>query len=312
MDDTIDKQPLIVDIKGNSLDDGPGIRSVFFFKGCPLSCIWCHNPECRNPRRELQFDQQKCIGCRRCIEACPERALSRENRFFVDRDRCNLCFTCTKVCPAAALTTLGRYWNPTASVVHVLRDKLFFDNSGGGVTLSGGEPTMHMGYVTDLLAALKEKGIHTLMETCGYFDWNEFTEKVIPFVDVIYMDLKLIDAVEHRRYCGTDNTIILENMVRLHQLSRSAKFKIVPRIPLVPGITATEENLDAAARFLQKHGFKRVELLPYNPLWGEKLFSLGLPNPYAADHPLMNWMDRDAVEKAEQLFRNYKIFDFDN
>jgi pyruvate formate lyase activating enzyme len=299
--------PLIVEIKGNSLDDGPGIRSVIFFKGCPLSCTWCHNPECISPDPALKFDPGSCIHCDSCITGCTAGALSRDNQFFVDRGACNHCFSCTKLCPAAALTPLGQQMEPTEIVEQVIRDKPFFNNSGGGVTLSGGEPTLHLAFTGELLAALKRAELRTLLETCGLFDLARFRQLALPFIDIIYMDLKLLDDRLHRHYCGAGNSVILENLARLHELSRDSEFTIVPRIPLVPGITDTPENLTAAACFLREHGFSEVKLLPYNPLWVDKLFSIGLPNPYSRDHPMMNWQPREELARCEQLIRSHGL-----
>ncbi len=301
------KVPLIAEIKGNSLDDGPGIRSVVFFKGCPLSCSWCHNPECISPDPELKFDPGKCIRCDSCIAACTKGALSRDNEFFVDRGACERCFSCASACPAVALASLGRPMEPAQIVARVARDKPFFENSGGGVTLSGGEPTINLPFTGELLAALKRAGIQTLVETCGLFDLTRFRELALPFIDIIYMDIKLMDDQQHRRYCGAGNDVILENLVRLHELSRDGEFTFMPRIPLVPGITDTPKNLNAAASFLREHGFPEVSLLPYNPLWGDKLFSIGLPNPYAREHPMMNWQPREEIARCEQLFRTHGL-----
>lgn len=298
-------KPMIVRIKGNSLDDGPGIRSVVFFKGCPLSCIWCHNPECISALKELHYDSEKCIGCNSCIEFCPEKAISIDNPFFVDRNRCNLCMKCASICPAAALTPLGSWLEPGAIVENILRDKPFFDNSGGGVTLSGGEPTLYLDYSGRLLAILKKNNIHTLIETCGHFDLTLFREYLLPFTDSIYIDLKLIDPEKHRLYCGQTNELIMENIVRLHELSRKEKFEILTRIPLIPGITATINNLTSIARFLKKSGITKIELLPYNPLWGEKLFSIGLPEPFPSKHLFRQWMPREDLNKYHRLFADY-------
>jgi pyruvate formate lyase activating enzyme len=300
-------KPLIVEIKGNSLDDGPGIRSVVFFKGCPLSCAWCHNPECIRRGAELTFDAKKCIGCGACREACPRGALAVANPFYVDRAACDLCFACSAVCPAAALAPAGQEMAVDEIVERVIVDKPFYDNSGGGVTLSGGEPTTSMTFLAELLAALKKRAVHTLIETCGYFDLADFTDLVLPYTDAIYMDLKLIDPGRHRAYCGAGNELILENLVRLCDRSRSGQFAILPRMPLVPGITDTAENIDAVARFLRAHSIGRLQLLPYNPLWGDKRLKLGLPVPYAADHPLMNWLPHDAIERHRATFAGYGL-----
>ena len=301
------EKPLILDIKGNSLDDGPGIRSVVFFKGCPLSCRWCHNPESKSPRLEILFDAAKCVACGACARVCSRGAPSAGNPFFVDRDRCELCLACTGVCPAGALSPAGRRMEPAEIVEKVLRDKPFYDNSGGGVTFSGGEPTLFMNFLAGLLKALKEKGVHTLIETCGLFNPDQFKTLVLPFIDTIYFDLKLVDPGAHREYCGANNEQILENLARLHTLSHSGRFEIIPRLPLVPGITALDKNLAAAAEYLNTHRIPRLLLLPYNPLWSEKLPKLGIKNPYLPEHPLMNWLPREEMEKCKAFFSQYGI-----
>jgi len=205
------KQPLILEIKGNALDDGPGIRSVVFFKGCPLSCLWCHNPESKRMGMEIGFEAKTCVGCDTCINLCPENALSRENPFFIDRDACTLCFECVDACPSGALTRIGTYMSVEAIAEQVLRDKPFYDTSGGGVTLSGGEPTLVTGFAGELAARLKASGIHTLIETCGLFDLARFDESLYPYLDLIYFDIKLMDAALHAHYCGVANETILYN-----------------------------------------------------------------------------------------------------
>ncbi len=298
-------KPLIVKIKGNSLDDGPGIRSVVFFKGCPLSCTWCHNPECINMEQEIFFNSEICIGCGSCIEVCPEMAISNDNPLFINRSTCTLCLKCIKICPAAALTIAGSYWKIEAVVEKILKDKPFFDNSGGGITLSGGEPTLYPDYAGQLLRALKKVSIHTLIETCGHFNFTPFSKKMLSHVDIIFFDIKPIDPELHKSCCGISNEIILNNLIQLHELSLSGSFDILPRIPLIPGITATVENLSATASFLHAKGFKKAELVPYNPLWGEKLLSLGRPDPYPQKHPFRHWMEHEELIKWQQLFASY-------
>lgn len=296
------RNPLIIDIKGNSLDDGPGIRSVIFFKGCPLSCVWCHNPESRHPLAELSFDPQKCISCGSCIEKCQMGALSRDNIFFVDRKKCTICFECATECPTGALSRIGQKMTQEEIIEKVLKDKPFFDSSGGGVTISGGEPTLHMDFLSGLLKSLKESGIHTLIETCGYFDFDEFKATVLPYTDMIYMDIKLLNPEQHKRYCGVDNAHILENFIRLHELSIQGGFEIIPRTPLIPGITDTEENLDAIASFLKSNQVKEIRLLPNNPAWHEKCHPLGISDRFMEDSPLRKWLPPAVVEACKCKF----------
>lgn len=294
-------QPLIANIKGNSLDDGPGIRSVVFFKGCPLNCDWCHNPECISPEQELFYDSEKCIGCGTCTATCPEKAISVNNPLFVNRGACRACLECVEVCPAEALTPSGEKWSLQAAVDFILKDKPFFDNTGGGVTLSGGEPSLYPDYAGKLLRIIKGKAVHTIVETCGHFEFAVFRDKMLPYTDMIYVDLKLMDPEDHKQYCGVSNDLILENIIRLQEISRDGNFSILPRIPLVPGITAAESNLVTAAGFLRKNGFSKAVLLPYNPLWGRKLNCLGRIDPYPSDHPLRQWMPEEDLQKCQRV-----------
>ncbi len=299
--------PLIVEVKGNSLDDGPGIRTVVFFKGCPLSCVWCHNPECVRPGLELAWDARECVGCDTCTGVCPLRALGRHNPGFVDRDRCNLCLVCTGACPSGALSRVGRAMPVEEVVALALKDEPFFRTSGGGVTLSGGEPTMFMDYSSRLLRALKEEGIDTLLETCGHFDHARFVKELYPHLDLIYYDLKLYDPGEHRRYCGVPNDRILDNFAKLQRAALDGGVPLLPRIPLVPGITAKPRNLEALARFLKEHGARRVALEEYNPLWVEKVAKLGADSPHARDGAMRSWMDRGELARCRDIFASFDL-----
>lgn len=300
------KQPLILELKGNSLDDGPGIRSVVFLKGCPLSCIWCHNPESKRPEVELSFAASECIDCGSCLETCQRLALDKNNPFYINRNMCSLCFDCVEVCPAKALTRVGKVMSPDEIVKLVLPDKPFFDVSGGGVTLSGGEPTMNMAYTAELLEKIKAHNIHTLIETCGQFKGDSFDSLVLPYVDMIYYDLKIFDTDLHRKYCGVGNEFIIENFRRLFKISQNGGFEIIPRTPLIPDITDTETNLCSIAGFLQQLGVKKAELLLYNPLWKEKEHKLGLENQQSCGEK-QRWQDREKVTRCENIFRDKGI-----
>ncbi len=301
------KAPLIINIKGNSLDDGPGIRTVIFFKGCPLSCVWCHNPESKSPAAEISFEKCKCIGCDSCIDKCRAGALSRDNQFFVDRGRCTLCFGCTTVCPANALSRVGMEISRDEIISRVIKDKPFYDTSGGGVTFSGGEATMHMEFISGIMAELKSKGIHILLETCGLFNLNRFRELIIPYIDTIYMDIKLRDALRHKSYCGVDNDVILSNFISLNDLSNQSEFEIIPRIPLIPGITDTDENLSSLAIFLHTYRVKEVRLLPNNPVWHDKCETIGISDPVDEESSLRKWYPQDLLNERKQIFEKVGI-----
>lgn len=267
--------PLLVDLKRGALDDGPGIRSVVFFKGCPLHCVFCQNPEAIHPGVELQRGEG-CLGCRRCSEACPERRArpaGEEER----TGRCRLCGACVEACPSGARRRVGAPLEPEALCERLLRDQVFWRRSGGGVTLSGGEPTLHAEVAGELAARLRARGVHVLLETCGHFAWEPFARHLLPQLATIYFDLKLADEGEHRRFTGRGNATIHEN---LRRLARRGTVELLPRIPLIPGISDGETNLHALASLVREVGLARVMLLPYNPLWLGKRRALGLELPY--------------------------------
>jgi len=292
--------PLILDVKGNSLDDGPGIRTVVFFKGCPLSCVWCHNPEARAREAELGFERSDCVGARACFDVCEAGALSKDLPDLIDRARCDLCFDCVDVCAAGALDVVGRPMSVERILAAVAKDRPFFEASGGGITLSGGEPTLFMRFAAELAGGAQALGIHVLLETCGAFDLGRFEAELAPRVDLVYFDLKLHDRDEHRRLCGADNATILRNFAALW---RCQQVEVLPRIPLVPGMTATDSNLRTLAGFLRGLGVDRVALLAYNPLWGDKLAKLGLPGEPAAEDPaLRQFMDDADLDRCRSWF----------
>ena len=304
--------PLLFEIKGNSLDDGPGIRTVVFFKGCPLECAWCHNPEGRRPGVELAFDARACVGSGACIRRCPEHALDRARPGLVDRAKCTLCFECVPVCPSRALARLGTELDVAAVIAEVRRDLPFFAASGGGVTFSGGEPAMFPTFAGELARALEALGVHLLVETCGQYDAGLFDEHLYPHIDLIYFDLKLVDDAEHRRRCGTGNRRILDNFTTLWRRAREGGAEVLPRVPLVPGMTATPDNLRGIAAFLRAQGAGRVALLPYNPLWPDKLGKLGdapvaLGGAGAGDGALGRFMTREEVAACRAWFEGFEV-----
>jgi len=299
--------PLILDIKGNSLDDGPGIRTVVFFKGCPLSCVWCHNPESKKPGQEISFDQNECVGCDTCLQSCPENALDRQNPFFIDRSLCTLCGVCVANCPSGALTLVGRTMHTEDIVAVAAKDKPFFNNSGGGVTLSGGEPTLHMDFLSGLLKKLKDEGIHTLLETCGLFNFEAFEKKVLPYIDTIYYDIKIIDPDHHKQFCGVKNDQILNNFIRLNAMAAESGFDLLARTPLIPNITATEKNLTEIADFLETRGIRQARLLAYNPLWHEKNAKIGIQNTRLNHAEMNTWIPKEQLDTLRAIFTDKNI-----
>jgi pyruvate formate lyase activating enzyme len=273
-----------MDIKGNSLDDGPGIRSVIFFKGCPLRCSWCQNPESQQSKAELSYDKEKCIGCGCCVDTCSEQAIAEDNPFFIDRQDCNCCFECVGSCPSNALKSIGKEMGVEDIVQQVLRYKAFFVTSGGGVTLSGGEPTLYMDFSSALLKRFKAEGIHTLVETCGFFDMGRFETDLLPWIDTVYLDIKMIDPTEHRQYCGVSNDRIIHNFLRLNHLARQGHVALLPRTPLIPGITDTTNSLEKLVAFYNRHSIQTVSLLGNNPIWFNKCDQLGI-KPSAFSSP---------------------------
>jgi len=255
--------PLIVDIKRGSLEDGPGIRSVVFFKGCPLRCFFCHNPEAQRPEAEIAYSSVKCINCNKCLEVCPNDAIDPCLAARVNKKRCDLCGKCAEGCPGGALRVIGRAYRVEELLEILLKDLPFYRNSGGGVTFSGGECTLYPDYLNSLLRGLKPRGIHVAIETCGYFEYRIFEERILPWVDIIYYDIKLADEAAHRKLLGKTNRIIIENLGRL---LKENNVKIHPRIPIVPGFTSTRKNLSDVVDLLIEAGAREVTLVPYNPL----------------------------------------------
>jgi pyruvate formate lyase activating enzyme len=266
--------PLIVDIKRHSLEDGPGIRSVVFFKGCPLQCVFCQNPETQDPGVELAFFPKKCIGCGSCAEVCPEEAINLDLHGRIHREKCIRCGQCADVCPGNALMLLGAYYPAKTLTEILLRDLPFYRHSNGGVTLSGGECTIYPDYLESVLKSLKSRAIHVVLETAGYFKYDTFKQKILPYIDLIYYDIKIAEPGAHNHYIGRPNERILKNFRRL---VGEKSVEVHPRIPIVPGITATRENLLSILDFLWEAGADNVSLLPYNPMGIEMAVSLGRP-----------------------------------
>lgn len=271
---------LVTDIQRFSLNDGPGIRTTVFFKGCNMHCTWCHNPETLSFERDLMFYPSKCIGCGKCFSACPEGAHRMENGVHgIDRERCQKCGRCAEVCYAEALVMSGREMSVEEILREVRRDKAYYDASGGGVTLSGGEVLCHKELAAELARACRGEGISVAIETNLSFPYEEIAP-LLSEVDVVMADLKLFDDGAHRRYTGVSNKHVLENLGRITEIP------LIVRTPLIDGVTATRENLCAIAEFLAgKKNLVCYQLLNFNPLGASKYQGLDKANDFSALRP---------------------------
>lgn len=261
---------VIYNIQRFSLHDGPGIRTTVFMKGCPLRCVWCHNPESQRMQPQLSLFSQRCIGCGQCAAACALHHLGQAHE--IDYAACRACGRCAEVCAAGALEILGREATAEEIVEEAARDLPFYQTSGGGITLSGGEPAMQCDFAAEILRKAKAKGLHTAMETCGYAPWGSF-EMLLPHLDMVLYDVKQMDSVLHKEYTGVGNERILDNLCRLCE----SGMEVVVRTPVIPGYNDQRENFAAIAVFLGcMPRPPRVELLPYNELAGSKYPRLGM------------------------------------
>lgn len=260
------RRAVIFDIQRFSIHDGPGIRTTVFFKGCPLRCIWCQNPESHNPKPEIAFYRHHCSGCLTCKETCTENAIFETPDQRIDYSQCTTCGQCVSVCSDEALKTIGTLWDADSLLIEIEKDKDFFLDSGGGITLSGGEPAMQPQFLQHFLPLVKTQDLHVNMETCGVFHWEKM-KKVLPLLDLIYYDLKIMDPEQHKKYTGQDNQIILENFTRL-----AAAFpNLQARMPVIPSMNDSRRNIASTARFLKQCGQQSIHLLTYHNLGEAKL-----------------------------------------
>jgi pyruvate formate lyase activating enzyme len=287
---------MLFDIKRFAIHDGPGIRTTAFFKGCPLSCDWCHNPESQTPSPELLFRSSRCTGCGHCVAVCPEGALRLENGVAVmDRERCAACGKCVPVCSREARSMVGEAWTAQDLAEELSRDTIFFEQSGGGITCSGGEPLAQAAFCADVLRLCRERGLHTAVDTCGHVD-EASLRRVAEHVDLFLYDLKLMDGDRHRQATGVPNDEILHNLEQLDRWGRSVWI----RVPLVPGVNDDEENLCALADFVRSLSCVRaLQVLPYHAGGDEKW--LGLGRTRVRQTPIESTLTPDAVNRAAQV-----------
>lgn len=254
-------QGIIFDFKKFSLHDGPGIRTTVFLKGCPLNCAWCHNPESISPKIEIHYQMERCFLCGECVSVCSNEALSFANQQLVrNLELCTCCSACVEACPAEAWQQVGQWMTVAQMMTEIRKDRVYYEESGGGVTFSGGEPLFQPDFLADALAACKAEGLHTAVDTTGFTAWKNL-ERIQKNTNLFLYDLKCMNSEKHRIFTGVPNEIILENLKSLVELGSS----IIIRIPLIPGMNDDVQNIEETGQFLRKIGnVQQVDLLPYH------------------------------------------------
>lgn len=293
---------LITDIQRFSLNDGPGIRTTVFFKGCNMRCTWCHNPETLSGSEDLMFYSAKCIGCGKCFSACPTGAHAVvDGKHVIDRTLCVKCGKCTEVCYAEALVMSGREMTVEEIMKEVRQDKAYYETSGGGVTLSGGEVLCHADFAAEIARACHKEGISVAIETNLSFPY-EHIKPLLDEVDVIMADCKLFDDEAHKKYTGVSNKVTLANLARITDIP------MIVRTPLIPGVTATEENLRAIAKTLvEKKNLIYYQLLNFNPLGASKYGSLDAENDFEGARSYTDEQMRDFGEMLADIDVTVKV-----
>ncbi|MFX1256232.1 MAG: glycyl-radical enzyme activating protein [Promethearchaeota archaeon] len=294
---------LIFKIQRMSTDDGPGIRTTIYFNKCHLNCVWCHNPESIPKKPQLQWLEQKCIGCKSCVEICPNDVLFlKEDGLHINRESCNSCGECVKVCPSTALSLLGEWWELKVLFHEIEKEKLFFTKSKGGITVSGGEPTLQPNFLLKFFKLCKKGEISTALDTCGYSS-KEIYKKLLPYVDLVLLDIKIIDSDKHKEYTGVSNEIILENAKWISNYIKNNGKKLWIRTPLIPKYTATDENIKAIGEFIV-YSLNNIpeqwDLLSFNKLCEAKYSRLGI-SWILKDEPLMT---KEEMEHFLELAKN--------
>lgn len=290
---------LVFDIQRFSLHDGHGIRTLVFMKGCPLKCAWCSNPESQKSRPEIMYYQEKCLGCRACLEVCPHAAELAAS-FPRPPEACAGCGLCAEACYADARHLVGRRMTVEEVLQTIRSDRVFYEQSGGGVTVGGGEPTLQAVFVAELLEGCQREGLHTALETCGYASWQRL-QRVLRHVDQLLFDLKHMDPARHRELTGVDNARILSNARRASEQVG----EMVVRIPLIPGCNDDEGNLRALGRFVREELPKvnRIDLLPYHSTGESKSTRLFREYPLAGVAP----QAKESVLAAQKLLQSYGL-----
>lgn len=262
----------ITNITRCSLHDGPGVRTVVYFKGCALRCKWCHNPETLSLKKEILYVNSKCIHCGKCLEICPEHHRISENNMIFSREGCTLCGKCVESCPSLALSMCGEEKTIDEVFSEIEKDSHYYSLSGGGVTFSGGECLLYPDFIAGLAKKCKERGIHTAVESALFVPWIN-VEKLAPFIDLFFADLKIPDSEKHRKFTGQDNRLIIDNITKLSKIHND----IILRIPVIPGVNDSDDDINSFSEIIKTFGkrIKEIELLKYNNLAESKYLFAG-------------------------------------
>jgi pyruvate formate lyase activating enzyme len=285
---------LVFNVMRFSIHDGPGIRTAVFLKGCPLRCWWCHNPEGLSPEPELVYLPDRCILCGDCVAACPHHAIAWHSRPVRDQQLCRVCGTCATTCPAEATQLIGRWLSVHDLIEQVSRDQVFFEESGGGVTFSGGEPFLQAAFLEAALDACRERRIHTAVETCGVVN-RDVLLRLAHKIDLFLFDIKVMDRAKHIKYTGAPNDSILANLSALALQHNN----IVVRVPVICGVNDDDSNVEEMAHFLKVIGASHLDLLPYHDIAGDKYRRLA--QPYLTDG--LKVPAPDQIQVMAQRFR---------
>ena len=296
----------ISDFSRSSLHDGPGVRTVVYFKGCPLNCLWCHNPETLSAKKQILYTDIKCIFCRKCIKEFPDCHVIENDKVKVLYDKCTGCSKCSELCPTGALSLIGDKMTADEVMAVIKKDKHYFSESGGGVTLSGGECLLQADFCAELLKKCKEEGINTLIET-ALFVPKENVEKVIGLYSEIYADFKIADSKKHEKYTGQSNEIILEN---LENITKKAPKKVTVRIPLIPSVNDSDQDVKDFAQNLLPiaENLKGIEILRYNNLSKSKYEQAGMTYTDFGEPQTEKEITRFAKELQNALENKTEVF----
>ncbi|UYP44108.1 Choline trimethylamine-lyase activating enzyme [Candidatus Lokiarchaeum ossiferum] len=276
----------VFEIQKLSTEDGPGIRTTIFFKECPLRCAWCHNPESIWKKPSIQWFKNKCIGCLSCLEVCQQKAIiSSESGIKINREKCTACGECVEECPSTALKMIGKYWSVEDLYEEIAKDRAFYDKSGGGITISGGEPTLQMDFLLALLKKCKANGFSTALDTCGLSSQKNYL-KLLPLVDIFLLDIKEIDSKKHKSFVGHPNEKILANIRWLAREIDNQEKQLWIRTPIIPRYTASDENIRGIASFIVEeldNKIERWDILAFNNLAAAKYARMNLPWDFTQD-----------------------------